>query len=158
MFQPGSCVPSRYRSRCPPPPSPPHSTHSVNPANPAASFAPSRHARPQLQVILPDYLPGNPYSDLNQPVWCSYAMGARPAVLISADGRIFFQQGWLNTDELAGAIEAYWAQDGKGTWEGDEQASPASAQGRSGGAKAAIAVGKGKARGRPRDEVPATEP
>lgn len=71
-------------------------------------------------MILPDYLPGNPYSPLNQPVWCSYANGARPAVLISASGAIFYQQEWLNTDDLGIAIDAYWEQAGQGTWEDGE--------------------------------------
>eukprot|EP00904_Undaria_pinnatifida_P010542 jgi/Undpi1/6618/HiC_scaffold_20.g09097.m1 len=53
------------------------------------------------QVILPDYLPGNPYSDLIQPVWCSYALGARPSIVISTDGTIWFQQTWLQTQDLA---------------------------------------------------------
>lgn len=72
------------------------------------------------QVILPDYLPDNPYSPLIQPVWCSYANGARPAVLISASGTIFFQQEWLNTDDLGIAIDAYWDQAGQGTWDGGD--------------------------------------
>lgn len=70
-----------------------------------------------VQVILPDYLPGNPYSLLNQPTWCSYANGARSAVLVTEGGNVFYQQGWLNTDNLATAIDAYWTQDGKGTWD-----------------------------------------
>lgn len=53
------------------------------------------------KVILPDYLPGNPYSDLIQPVWCSYALGARPSIVISTDGTIWFQQTWLQTQDLA---------------------------------------------------------
>ncbi|CAM9657390.1 unnamed protein product [Laminaria digitata] len=56
------------------------------------------------QVILPDYLPGNSYSDLIQPVWCSYALGARPSVVISPDGSISFQQEWLQTTDLAGHL------------------------------------------------------
>ena len=76
------------------------------------------------QVILPDYLPDNPYSPLNQPVWCSYANAARSAVLISQLGTIFYQQEWLNTDELGIAIDAYWEQEGQGTWEGHGNGSP----------------------------------
>lgn len=45
-------------------------------------------------------------------------MGARSAVLITEDGTIFYQQEWLNTEDLAGAIDGYWEQEGQGTWEG----------------------------------------
>lgn len=76
------------------------------------------------QVILPDYLPDNPYSDLNQPAWCSYAMGARSAVMITAGGTVFYQQDWLNTDDLADAIDGYWEQGGTGTWDGGSGTSP----------------------------------
>ena len=69
------------------------------------------------QVILPDYLTGNPYSSLNQPVWCSYANGARSSILVGSNGHVFYQQGWLNTDALGDAIDAYWEQDGEGTWD-----------------------------------------
>lgn len=71
------------------------------------------------QVILPDYLTGNPYSSLNQPVWCSYANGARSSVVVASAGHVFYQQGWLNTDQLRTAIDAYWKQDGHGTWIGE---------------------------------------
>lgn len=37
-------------------------------------------------------------------------------MLIGASGTIFFQQEWLNTDELGEAIDAYWSQDGDATW------------------------------------------
>lgn len=76
------------------------------------------------QVILVDYLPGNPYSELIQPVWCSYAMGARPSVMISSSGTIFYQQSWLNTDDLAEAIDAYYRQNGEGVWDGDNDLGP----------------------------------
>lgn len=77
---------------------------------PAAPFRARRPlGRPVRKVVLPDYLSGNPYSDLNQPVWCSYAMGARTAMIVSTEGRVFFQQEWLQTDYLAEAIDLYWA-------------------------------------------------
>ncbi|CAM9513374.1 unnamed protein product [Pylaiella littoralis] len=53
------------------------------------------------QVVLPDYLPGNPYSDLVQPAWCSYGLGARPATAIAPDGTVFYQQTWLHTGRLS---------------------------------------------------------
>lgn len=63
---------------------------------------------PYSQKILVDYLPGNPYSELIQPVWCSYAMGARPVTVISTDFKIFFQRGWFHSEHVAGAIEMFW--------------------------------------------------
>lgn len=76
----------------------------------------SAAAAPAPQVILPDYLTGNPYSDLNQPVWCTYANGARSAIIISSSGIIFYQQTWLDVVDLGNAINAYWKQDGSGTY------------------------------------------
>ena len=70
------------------------------------------------QVILPDYLPGNPFSPLNQPVWCTYANGARAAIIVSESGTVFYQQTWLDSAALGDAIDAYWKQDGGGTWTG----------------------------------------
>lgn len=70
------------------------------------------------QVILPDYLPGNPFSPLNQPVWCTYANGARSAIIVSESGTVFYQQSWLDSAALGDAIDAYWKQDGGGTWTG----------------------------------------
>lgn len=72
---------------------------------------------PPPQVILADSLPGDPKSDLIQPVWCSYAMGARSAVLIAVDGTIVYQQGWLNTDDLGTAIDGYLEEAAGGTWD-----------------------------------------
>lgn len=69
------------------------------------------------QMILPDYLTGNPYSSLNQPVWCSYANGARSSIVVASSGHVFYQQGWLNTDNLGDAIDGYWEQDGQGIWD-----------------------------------------
>lgn len=63
---------------------------------------------PRSQKILVDYLPGNPYSELIQPVWCSYAMGARPVTVITPDSKIFFQRGWFHSGHVAGALEEYW--------------------------------------------------
>lgn len=57
-----------------------------------------------------DYLPGNPYSELIQPVWCSYAMGARPVTVITPDSKVFFQRGWFHSEHVAGAIDKYWCQ------------------------------------------------
>lgn len=50
-------------------------------------------------------------------MWCSYANGARSSVLVASNGHVFYQQGWLNTDELGEAIDGYWEQDGQGTWD-----------------------------------------
>ncbi|CAM9479034.1 unnamed protein product [Choristocarpus tenellus] len=61
------------------------------------------------QVLLPDYLLGNPYSELVQPVWCTYAMGARTATIVGEDGRIEYQRDWLQTERLQQAIDAYWS-------------------------------------------------
>lgn len=51
-------------------------------------------------------------------------MGARSSVMISTRGHIFFQQGWLNSDDLGTAIDAHIEQKGEGTWEGDQDPSP----------------------------------
>ncbi|CAN0223116.1 unnamed protein product, partial [Ectocarpus fasciculatus] len=59
------------------------------------------------QVIIPDYMPGNPYSDLINPLWCSYGLGARPATAIGPDGTIFFQQEWLHTGRLAHELDVF---------------------------------------------------
>lgn len=89
---------------------PPHAV-----AVPSAS--PLRKTLSCGQVILPDYLTGNPYSPLNQPVWCSYANGARSSIMVASGGQVFYQQGWLNTQALGEAIDGYWDQDGQGTWD-----------------------------------------
>lgn len=48
-------------------------------------------------------------------------------MLISASGTVFYQQDWLNTDDLGIAIDAYWEQAGQGTWDGgDMNAKPRS--------------------------------
>ncbi|CAN0517954.1 unnamed protein product, partial [Ectocarpus sp. 8 AP-2014] len=62
------------------------------------------------QDILVDYLPGNPYSELIQPVWCSYSMGARPVTVVSPDGKLFFQRGWFHSEHVGRAIDEYWCQ------------------------------------------------
>ncbi|CBN79263.1 expressed unknown protein [Ectocarpus siliculosus] len=76
------------------------------------------------EVVLPDYLTGNPYSSLNQPVWCTYANGARPSVMVSSSGSVFYQQEWLSTEGLGNAIDGYWEQDGAGTWDDGEGVPP----------------------------------
>ncbi|CAN0150810.1 unnamed protein product [Ectocarpus fasciculatus] len=62
------------------------------------------------QKILVDYLPGNPYSELIQPVWCSYSMGARPVTVVTPDGKLFFQRGWFHSGHVSRAIDEYWCQ------------------------------------------------
>lgn len=74
------------------------------PTAPHPAFPPP----PLPQTILVDYLPGNPYSELIQPVWCSYAMGARPVTVITPDGKVFFQRGWFHSKHVAGALEEYF--------------------------------------------------
>ncbi|CAM9629894.1 unnamed protein product [Pylaiella littoralis] len=96
------------------------------------------------QVILPDYLTSNPYSSLNQPVWCTYAHGARSSVVVASSGHVFYQQGWLNTDSLGEAIDAYWKQGGEGTWtDGDDIPSPKDAAGKGKVKKPKVGQGKG---------------
>lgn len=41
------------------------------------------------------------HSDLVQPAWCSYGLGARPATAIAPDGTVFYQQTWLHTGRLS---------------------------------------------------------
>lgn len=61
------------------------------------------------QVLLPDYFPGNPYSELIQPVWCSYGLGARPVTVIAPDnGKIVFQLDWFRRSAVGQAIDDYW--------------------------------------------------
>ena len=50
-------------------------------------------------------------SDLVQPVWCSYGLGARPATLIAPDGSILFQQLWLHTGRMAHELNAFFGGD-----------------------------------------------
>lgn len=50
-------------------------------------------------------------------MWCSYALGARAAVLIGVDGTIVYQQGWLNTDDLGEAIDGYLQEIAGGSWD-----------------------------------------
>ncbi|CAM9847656.1 unnamed protein product [Ectocarpus sp. 6 AP-2014] len=59
------------------------------------------------QAIIPDYMPGNPYSELINPLWCSYGLGARPATAIAQDGTIFYQQEWLHTGDLADELDVF---------------------------------------------------
>lgn len=47
-------------------------------------------------------------SELVQPVWCSYGLGARPATLIAPDGSILFQQLWLHTGRMAHELKAFF--------------------------------------------------
>lgn len=55
-------------------------------------------------------MPGNPYSELIQPVWCSYSMGARPVTVVTPDGNLFFQRGWFHSGHVGRAIDEYWCQ------------------------------------------------
>ncbi|KAG5185822.1 hypothetical protein JKP88DRAFT_155418, partial [Tribonema minus] len=62
-------------------------------------------------ALLPDLLPDAPYGDGDaaaaaQPVWCSYAHGARTAVLIGTDGVVRLAQTWFHAGDMAAAIEA----------------------------------------------------
>lgn len=50
-------------------------------------------------------------SDLVQPVWCSYGLGARPATAIAPDGTIFYQQSWLHTGRLSHELDLYFLGD-----------------------------------------------
>ncbi len=50
-------------------------------------------------ILLIDYLDGVG-GDANNPVWCSYANGARSAVLIGQDGVIIATQDWFSKDDL----------------------------------------------------------
>ncbi|CAM9529184.1 unnamed protein product [Choristocarpus tenellus] len=60
------------------------------------------------QVLLPDYFTGNPYSELVQPVWCTYSMGARTVTIVGEDGRIVYEAEWLQTEHVQSAIDDYW--------------------------------------------------
>lgn len=37
-------------------------------------------------------------------------------VMVSTSGTVFYQQTWLDAEDLAGAIDAYWAQGGEGIY------------------------------------------
>ena len=50
-------------------------------------------------ILLIDYLDGVG-GEYNNPVWCSYANGARSAVLIAQDGIIIATQDWFSKDDL----------------------------------------------------------
>lgn len=55
--------------------------------------------------LVPDLLDG-PGGLWNNPVWCSYANGARSAVLIRLDGTVALTQTWFNVDEMSAAVAA----------------------------------------------------
>ena len=50
-------------------------------------------------ILLIDYLDGVG-GQSNNPVWCSYANGARSAVLIGQDGIVISSQDWFSKDDL----------------------------------------------------------
>ena len=57
-------------------------------------------------IILVDYLDGK-NALKNNPVWCSYANGARSAILIGQDGIVLDTQEWFNKDNLAKSVRKY---------------------------------------------------
>jgi hypothetical protein len=57
-------------------------------------------------IILVDYLDGKNALN-NNPVWCSYANGARSAILIGQDGIVLDTQEWFNKDNLAKSVRKY---------------------------------------------------
>jgi hypothetical protein len=60
-----------------------------------------------FSALLADYLPDNPYfPGLSQPVWCSYANGARTAMVIGADGIVKYTQDWFNSNDMAIALDS----------------------------------------------------
>ena len=66
-------------------------------------------------LLLPDYMTGTPYSQLNQPVWCSLGLGARTAMLIGKDGTVEYTSEWFRKSDLAAAIDAHIAR-GASAW------------------------------------------
>jgi len=54
-------------------------------------------------ILLIDYLDGVG-GEYNNPVWCSYANGARSAVLIAQDGIIIATQDWFSKDDLIAIV------------------------------------------------------
>ncbi|CAM9677684.1 unnamed protein product [Phaeothamnion confervicola] len=57
--------------------------------------------------ILVDSFPGNPDSELINPVWCSYVTGARAAIAVGADGVIFHASTWFNRGDITVALMAH---------------------------------------------------
>jgi len=58
-------------------------------------------------ILLTDYFTGNPYSDLNNPLFCSYAAGARTVTLVGQDGTVEYTREWFRAADLEQAIETY---------------------------------------------------
>ncbi|CBJ32704.1 expressed unknown protein [Ectocarpus siliculosus] len=83
------------------------------------------------QALIPDYMPGNPYSELINPLWCSYGLGARPATAIAQDGTIFYQQEWLHTGDLADELDVFL----EGGGDPDAAAASGGGRGRAGAAQ-----------------------
>lgn len=59
-------------------------------------------------------------SELIQPVWCSYGLGARPATVVAPDGSILFQQLWLHTGRMASELDAFFDGDDNAADKQDE--------------------------------------
>lgn len=57
-------------------------------------------------ILLVDHLDGAG-GRYNNPVWCTYANGARSAVVISMDGRIAFTQDWFSGPDLTDFMNVY---------------------------------------------------
>lgn len=89
-------------------------------------------------LFLVDFLEGAPYegyeSGFNNPVWCTYANGARSVILVGMDGEIKYTRGWFRAENLVDALHDY-LDELKGELEGDD-ASSSSAAAESDGSKA----------------------
>jgi len=54
-------------------------------------------------ILLPDKLDGK-MGKYNNPVWCTYANGARSAIFIGKDGVVITAQDWFNRETLTKVI------------------------------------------------------
>lgn len=66
----------------------------------AAAIEPLLH--PDVTVLVDD-LDGK-VGRRNNPVWCSYAQGARSAILIGQDGVVVDAQGWFSREDLTKSV------------------------------------------------------
>mmetsp|Transcript_7615 Transcript_7615/g.9906 ORF Transcript_7615/g.9906 Transcript_7615/m.9906 type:complete len:231 (+) Transcript_7615:323-1015(+) len=72
----------------------------------ATKISPNIHPE---SLLLPDYLPGNPYNGKTNSIWCSYASGARTAMLIGRNGEVLYTEDWFHKTNLSTAIEDHLA-------------------------------------------------
>lgn len=58
-------------------------------------------------ILLMDLLLGNEHAPhINQPVWCTFGLAARSALVISTDGKLAFAQDWFRASDVSSALDS----------------------------------------------------